>query len=114
MTEQPVISTSRLEAFSDGVIFFMNALAFTLLRRYVIDAELIHQTISKAAQRRAKRKNRLALLLYLSNALFSPVSVYISFAIFCIVPAMYFMPEKIVHEAQAIKSINQSSIQNQK
>lgn len=81
-----------------GLVFFACAFAFTLLRNYLLKSGLLHQTISKAAQQRIIRKNRLAYSLYLSGALLGYVSVYISFALFAIVPAMYFMPEKIVHD----------------
>ena len=36
-----------------------------------------------------------AMALYLAGALLSFISVYLSFAFFAMVPAMYFVPEKI-------------------
>lgn len=87
-------------SFFYGIIFFMNALSFTLLRNYVIRKDLLHETISKKAHIRIRNKNRVALVIYLSAAVLSIVSVYISFACFLIVPAMYFVPEKITHVEQ--------------
>ncbi len=81
-----------------GVIFFMCALAFTLMRDYVLATGLLHEAISRAAQRRVLRKNRIALGIYLAAALLSPLSVYLSFVLFLVAPAMYFMPENIEHE----------------
>jgi len=86
-----------------GLVFFACAVAFTLLRNYLLKSGLLHQTISTAAQLRIIRKNRLAYTLYLSGALLGYVSVYVSFALFAFVPAMYFMPEKIVHDTAADK-----------
>lgn len=84
-------------AFSYGLVFFMTAWAFTLLRGYVIRHDLLHATISRQAHIRIRNKNRLSMSIYLAAALLSPVSVYISFALFLVVPAMYFVPEKIIH-----------------
>jgi hypothetical protein len=82
-----------------GLVFFMCALSFTMLRNYLVRSGLLHESISRAAQQKIIRKNRLAFSIYLVAALLGYVSVYISFFLFLIVPAMYFMPEKIVHEA---------------
>lgn len=82
-----------------GLVFFMCVVAFTGLRNYLVRSGLLHETISRAAQQKVIRKNRLALGIYLGAALLGYVSVYISFALFLVVPAMYFIPEKIVHES---------------
>mgnify|MGYP002777896010 FL=1 len=84
-------------SFFYGIIFFMSALSFTLLRNYVIKNDLLHENISKEAHIKIRNKNRVALSIYLSAALLSIISVYISFVLFLIVPAMYFIPEKITH-----------------
>ncbi|MFN3301216.1 MAG: TMEM175 family protein [Sediminibacterium sp.] len=84
-------------SFFYGIIFFMSALSFTLLRNYVIKKDLLHDNISKDAHIKIRNKNRVALGIYLSAALLSIISVYISFVLFLIVPAMYFIPEKITH-----------------
>lgn len=84
-------------SFFYGIIFFMSALSFMLLRKYVIKKDLLHETISKQAHIKIINKNRLALGIYLSAALISIVSVYISFVLFLVAPAMYFIPEKITH-----------------
>lgn len=84
-------------SFLYGIIFFMSALSFTLLRNYVIKKDLLHDNISKEAHLKIRNKNRVALGIYLSASLLSVISVYISFVLFLIVPAMYFIPEKITH-----------------
>ena len=84
-------------SFCYGIIFFMSALSFTILRNYVVKKDLLHDNISKEAHIKIKNKNRVALTIYLLAALSSTLSVYISFALFLIVPTMYFIPEKITH-----------------
>lgn len=84
-------------SFFYGIVFFMSALSFTLLRNYVIKMELLHETINKQAHIKIRNKNRVALAIYLLAALLSIISVYISFVLFLIVPTMYFIPEKITH-----------------
>lgn len=88
-------------SFFYGIIFFMAALSFTLLRDYVVKAKLLHETISLTGQRKIQRKNRLTLGIYLLSAMASIVSIYISFLLFLIVPIMYFVPEKIIHESNS-------------
>lgn len=84
-------------SFFYGIIFFMSALSFTILRNYVIKSNLLHDTINKQSHIKIKNKNRVALGIYLSASFVSVVSVYISFVLFLIVPAMYIIPEKITH-----------------
>lgn len=80
------------------MLFFMCTISFTLLRNYVIRKELLHDNISKSAHIRIRNKNLIALLVYLTAAVMSYFSVYISFILFLIVPLMYFIPEKITLE----------------
>lgn len=80
-----------------GIIFFMSASSFTMLRNYVLKNDLLHDNINKKSHIKIRNKNRLALSIYLLAALISMVSVYISFVLFLFVPAMYFIPEKITH-----------------
>ncbi|MFZ6002027.1 MAG: TMEM175 family protein [Bacteroidota bacterium] len=84
-------------SFLYGAIFLMNAFSFMLMRGYVVNQNLLHETISKEAHMRIRNKNKLAMGLYGAAALLSLISVYISFAILFLVPAMYFIPEKITH-----------------
>lgn len=84
-------------SFFYGIIFFMSALSFKILRNYVIQNNLLYETINKHSHIKIRNKNRIALAIYLLSALFSLVSVYISFILFLVVPTMYFIPEKITH-----------------
>jgi uncharacterized membrane protein len=85
-------------SFFYGLIFFMSALSFTLLRGYVIKSNLLHETIDKKRHIKIKKKNLIALCIYAVGALMGIISVYLSFTFFLIVPMMYFIPEKIIHE----------------
>lgn len=84
-------------SFFYGIVFFMCALSFTMLRDYVVKKDVLHDGISRQAHIKIRNKNRVALIIYLAGAVFSMVSVYISFLFFLVVPAMYFIPEKITH-----------------
>jgi uncharacterized membrane protein len=84
-------------SFFYGIIFFMSALSFTMLRNYVLKNDLLHKSISKEAHIKIRNKNRIALSIYLIAAFTSIVSVYISFVLFLVVPTMYFVPERITH-----------------
>jgi uncharacterized membrane protein len=84
-------------SFVYGLIFFTNALGFTLIRNHVSrKSQLIHESIQKDQMRSVIRKNRLGMIFYLSAALAAFVSVYISFVFFLIVPAMYFIPQNML------------------
>jgi uncharacterized membrane protein len=84
-------------SFFYGIIFFMSALSFTTLRNYVIKNNLLHDSINKQSHIKIRNKNKVALSINLLASFISVVSVYISFVLFLIVPAMYFIPEKINH-----------------
>lgn len=84
-------------SFFYGIIFSMGALSFTFLRTYVVNNNLLHETIKTEAHIKIRNKNRFAFSIYLLAAFASMISVYISFVLFLIVPAMYFVPEKIHH-----------------
>ena len=80
-----------------GIIFFMAASSFTMLRNYVVKNNLLHDSINKQSHLKIRNKNRVALSIYLAAAFVGIQSVYISFFLFLVVPAMYFIPEKINH-----------------
>lgn len=83
-------------AFVYGLNFFMCALSFNLLRGYITRSNLLLETISHQGHQKIRQKNKLTLTLFAAGAILSLVSVYISFILFVIVPAMYFIPERII------------------
>ncbi|MFM2375810.1 MAG: hypothetical protein RLZZ165_907 [Bacteroidota bacterium] len=83
-----------------GLVFFGNAMAFTLLRTYAYRAGIVHAHVSERASRRARIKNWIAMGTYLIAAFASFVSVYVSFSLFLLVPTMYFVPERVLEDSQ--------------
>ena len=83
-----------------GAVLSLAAACFTLLR-YVVT--LGHRGNAKLGEqnRRALRKSLLANLLYASSVPLAFVSVNLSFFIFLLIPAMYFLPERKVAELTA-------------
>jgi len=65
---------------------------------YLLRLELIRQSGSDTAMREyhegIQRKNAFSGSLYLLSAPLAYISVYASFFIFVLIPAMYFLPEK--------------------
>jgi uncharacterized membrane protein len=65
---------------------------------YLLRTELIRQSRHDPAMveyhERIQRKNAFSGALYLSSVLLAYVSIYSSFFIFALIPAMYFLPEK--------------------
>lgn len=85
-------------SFVYGILFALNALAFSFLRTYTVFTGLLHEAINLEQHYKIRTKNKVAISIYLSAAVLSMVSVYISFVLFLVVPAMYFIPEKIIHK----------------
>ncbi len=76
--------------FVYGMVFFMCAISFTLLRIYAIKKDLIQNTgIGKILI-----KNYFAIAAYLLGACISVISVYIAYILYITVPIMYFLPDK--------------------
>lgn len=72
-----------------GVVMFLNALAFFLMRRYVeVSAKLI--PYNKLIQ----RSNMVSTTLYVLSVPLSYVSVYLAYIIFIGIPIWYFLPDK--------------------
>jgi uncharacterized membrane protein len=74
------------------------SVSFILMGRYARKKNLMHHNLSKRRRRRLSMMNRLSMALYITSIFAGYISVYISYAIFIIVPAMYFIPQKIVLE----------------
>lgn len=65
---------------------------------YLIRAEVVRQHLHDAEMteyhRGIQRKNAFSFVLYLSSVLLAYVSIYVSFLVFVLIPALYFLPEK--------------------
>lgn len=78
-----------------SAVFLMCALAFTLIRNYLIKRDLLFQHIDKKAQQKIKIKNIIGMSIYALAMVISPINLYVSYILVLIVPAMYFIPENI-------------------
>lgn len=79
-----------------SAVFLMCALAFTLIRNYLIKRDLLFQQIDKKAQQKIKIKNIIGIMsIYALAMVISPINLYVSYILVWIVPAMYFIPENI-------------------
>lgn len=87
-------------SFCYGIVFMFNAIAFTVIRSHIVKVELLNDNSDKNQHLKIKRKNTFSTLIYLSAALLSMVSIYISFVLFLIVPIMYFIPQELNHKKQ--------------
>jgi len=80
-----------------AVAFYGLDLALCSLAYLVLRLEMIRQERgnpeARAYHRRIRNKNAFALVLYLASTPLAYVSVYYSYAIFVLIPAMYFLPE---------------------
>jgi uncharacterized membrane protein len=74
------------------------SVSFIQMGRYARLKNLMHHNLSGRRRRRLTRMNRLSIALYLISIFAGYISVYISYIIFIFVPAMYFLPQKIVLE----------------
>jgi uncharacterized membrane protein len=67
--------------------------AFTLLRTELIHQDRDHGTLPDYHSA-MRRKNAFSVALYLLSVPLAYVSIYASYFIFALIPAMYFLPEK--------------------
>jgi hypothetical protein len=67
---------------------------------FFLRSELIHQSRQDSSMtdyhERIQRKNAVSGALYLLSVPLAYVSIYASFFIFALIPATYFLPEKIL------------------
>jgi len=75
-----------------GLDMTLCSAAFCLLRAELIRQE--HDTEMQEYHRSVQRKNWLSFALYLSSAPLAYVSIYVSFFVFALIPALYFLPER--------------------
>ena len=78
-----------------GIDLSLCAVAFCLLR---VELARQHRSDSEMGEyhRSVLRKNAFSATLYLLSAPLAYVSIYASFFIFVLIPAMYFLPEKML------------------
>lgn len=74
-----------------GVILGVVSLMYTLLQ-YSANPFIAH--LSKAEINRMNRKNWITILMYFASAPLSLISIYLSTAVFILLPATFFLPER--------------------
>ena len=80
-----------------GFIMFMCAFAFLLMREYVnANHELFIDNLSMELRKKQRRKLLISVAVYFVSIFAGFISVYISLAIFVIIPAAYFFPANVV------------------
>ena len=81
-----------------GLVLTLCAASFTLLR-YVMNLHRVNDPEMAVYHLRMLRKNAYSTALYAISVLLAYVSVYASFAIFVLIPLLYFLPERKLAEA---------------
>jgi uncharacterized membrane protein len=76
-----------------GLDLVLCSSAFYLLRMILIEQDQLDGTLGDY-HRSVQRKNAFSGALYLTSVPLAYVSVYASFFIFALIPAIYFLPEK--------------------
>lgn len=79
-----------------GTILFMAAFSFNIMLRHVVKSNLFYSTVSKEVIRQSIKKGKLGPVVYFISVIVAFISVYISLAVFVLVPVFYFIPQKIV------------------
>jgi len=75
-----------------GLDLTLCSVAYTVLRIEMIRQERGNLRVQEY-HRRVLHKNAIAVILYLASAALAYVSINFSYAIFVLIPAMYFLPE---------------------
>jgi len=80
-----------------GLILFFSGVAFDLLRREIASRQADDPALA-ALHRRADRTNTITAALYLASVPLAWVSVWLSVAVFVLVPVIYFMPGRTIEK----------------
>jgi len=78
-----------------GLVLFFCGVAFDLLRREIARQQVDDATLSMV-HRRSNRRNAASALMYLLAVPLAWVSVWLSVAIYLLIPLVYFMPGRTI------------------
>ena len=93
---------SPLAVAAYGLVLTLATVAFTLLRIAISHGHRGHITAHVQEQnRRSLRKNIWSNLLYAASVPLAFVHISLSFFIFLLIPAIYFLPERTIEELAA-------------
>ena len=79
-----------------GAAMFASAFSFNLMLKHAVRSDLFLASVSKEVISESIKKGKLGPIVYLIATACAFISVYISLAIYVIVPVLYFIPQKIV------------------
>ena len=79
-----------------GGVLTLTCVAFVLLQRVLIGHN--HGEAAADRYRHLQRKSAVTVLMYAASVGLAFVSVYISFAIYVLIPALYFLPDRVLSE----------------
>ncbi|HMS66102.1 MAG TPA: TMEM175 family protein [Ignavibacteria bacterium] len=88
--------SSMIPVMLYGFAMFAAGFSFMLMLRHAIKANLFSPLHSKELIEQGVKKGRIGPVIYLISIVTALISVYISLAIFILVPVFYFVPQKIV------------------
>jgi uncharacterized membrane protein len=83
-----------------GLNVMLASLSFTLMGHYARRKNLMLLNLAKRRRKKLNIMNWAGIALYFVSIFTGYISVYISYVIFLIIPAMYFIPQKIELEKQ--------------
>ncbi len=79
-----------------GLVMFFAALAFMLMGQYAMfSGNLMHENYPLEIRLKALRRNYPGLVMYFLSVVLAPVSFWISWVFFFLVPVYYFMPRQV-------------------
>ncbi|MBX7042780.1 MAG: TMEM175 family protein [Ignavibacteria bacterium] len=87
-----------VSVFVYGAVLLLASVSFNLMLRHAVKSGLFDESISKEVLSKSIRRGMIGPLVYLASVLGAFVSVYISLALFVLVPVYYFVPQKIVKQ----------------
>lgn len=79
-----------------GTSMFASALSFNIMLGHAVKSDLFLPSVSKEVISESIKKGKLGPVVYLIATISAFISVYISLAIYVIVPVLYFIPQRIV------------------
>lgn len=80
-----------------GTVLFLAAVSFNLIVTYAYKMNFYYPNISNDELKRAIRRGKIGPVIYFNSILCAFISVYISLAIFILVPVFYFVPQRIIN-----------------
>ena len=91
--EHPV---SMIPVMLYGAVLFFAGVSFNLMLRHAVKAKLFLKSVSDEVLNQSVKRGVIGPVVYFVSIISAFISVYVSLAIFLLVPVIYFIPQKIV------------------